>query len=126
MKRPTRRVQVDTCDSCNGMVLTTNWDDLEAVFVDYVVDPTPVDRDQQIACLIAGRRMFYLEQTIVRTFRLSVRHADNIARNLPFVVSVLPAHQCGNRHDSVMPADIVLALTNVTAPLPETPVWAAA
>ncbi len=127
MKRATTKVQADLCDSCHGSVLTTNWDDLEDVTVDYIADPTPLGLDEQIDCIVAGRRLFYLEQTIARTFRLSWRNSSNETRTLPAVVAILPAHRCGSRYDTALPVDVAIALTGGTsAPLPDEPVWATA
>lgn len=117
MIRPTVKVQEDVCPSCKSRILVTNWDDMEGIQVDpYRVDPTPITVEEETVCIVVGRSTYLLEETSVRTWRLSKRgsHTGDIQPVNP--IAVLPHHRCGGRHDNEisMPAQ----LTSVPATPP--------
>jgi hypothetical protein len=97
VNRFTVQVQADRCDRCRAEVLTTNWDDYEFATINIVADPTPLNIDQQVACIVDGRPLFTLDRTTVRTYRLARRHAWNTEHVAPWTVAIVPAHVCGQR-----------------------------
>ncbi len=99
MIRATRKVQQDVCPACKQPILITNWDDLAGVEVStYRVDPTPLAVEQETVCIVIGRPTYLLEETIVRTWRLSKRYAgQRPTPTTPFTVAVVPHHLCGAR-----------------------------
>lgn len=105
------------CIHCGALIYTTDWDDVYGVFVPRMrVDPTPLDQQAILACVLTGRVMF----TACRCaggWVLGDRSAATLAwQGSPDGALVLPQHVCGARFDSSMPRGPTTAPVPVQCP----------
>lgn len=112
MKRMTPKVQLDTCPTCQQPVLTAGYDDRWGVQDSIIVDPTPMDTQAEMACILLGRARYVLEGTAVKTYRLG-RITEYLHEQAIFAPALhLPAHRCTARLPGHLPLDV---LTNLGA-----------
>lgn len=87
---PTRRAaRFHRCPDCNAIVLT-GLDGDNCAFTS-TTDPTPITRQLEIACLLAGRRT-YTAWRAPNGYELTYRHPST-----PEQQPILPEHRCGAR-----------------------------
>jgi len=93
-KQSRRGVKVGRCGHCRQQVLT--GDDADWSSFRVTVDPTTLNRDQEIACIITDRRTYMLEDHggAPELHRRTHWHTDS---HPPDDTPVVPAHKCGAR-----------------------------
>jgi hypothetical protein len=116
VKRLGSGVQLDACDSCGASVFTSGRDVLGDVAAEVIVDPTPLERMEVAACVIAGRAVYRYEA--VNGGALGFSHWATAGRKMGRPNAYLPRHRCGYRFGGVfrvgdLPFTVRAALSDV-------------
>lgn len=98
---PRYRTEHHYCRTCKEIIITGTYD-LAAkpgrTFMHATIDPTPLDPDSELACLLAGRTT-YRCQTTPRSITIIESRIARWEMGWHINEIVLPAHQCGARFD---------------------------
>ena len=87
-----RAARFTRCKTCGHWTLHGPDDDRAAIQT--TVDPTPIDPEQEYACVVfQGRRTYTLGRT--PTGKPQIETRDPLAIATPCTRTVVPAHKCG-------------------------------
>lgn len=93
-----RTLEEALCRHCGAVILTGEWDDAMGCLMPLVrLDPTPLDQDSLLACVLTGRRLWWITPTAshdwIATFQAPCMLS--LIPEGPDGAVTVPEHLCG-------------------------------